>query len=92
MPRVYCQGKLLASSKQSFTSNEGEYVEFFENIIKAEDGVLSVNSKADYSACEGQEGVFELEARIREDGKGFKITLKKLSTGEQLDLPEEVVE
>jgi len=92
MPKVYAPGKLLASSKQSFTSDAGEYVEFYENLIKSEDGVLTMNSKADYSAQEGQEGVATIEARARDDGKGFKLTLKKFSPGESIDLPEEVLE
>jgi len=90
--KVFAQVKFLASSKQSFTSNEGEYVEYFENILKSEDGLMTINSKADYTAVEGEEGIAEIEARENDNGKGFKLVLKKFSTGETLDLPEEVVE
>jgi len=84
--------KFLASSKQSFTSDTGDYVEYYENILKSEDGLLTLNSKADHTAVEGQEGIAEIEARENESGKGFKLTLKKFSTGEVLDLPEDTVE
>jgi len=74
--RVFAEVKFLASSKNSFTSKEGEYVEYYENAVKGDSGIITLNSKADYTACEGKDGVIEIEAADRDDGKGFKLTLK----------------
>lgn len=79
--RVFAEVKFLASSKNSFTSKEGEYVEYFENALKGDGGIVTLNSKADYTACEGEEGVVEIEAAEKEDGKGFKLTLKGFVKG-----------
>jgi len=90
--RLYAEVKFLASDKQSFTSNEGEYVEYYVNAIRGEGGIMELNSKADFGECEGKNGVVEIEAKENDNGKGFKMTLKKFTEGESLEVPEEVVE
>jgi len=89
--RVFAQGKLLASSKMSFTSDKGEYVEYFENAFKGEGGIISMNSKADFSGCEGMEGVVEIEAKELDSGKGFKLTLKNFHAGKTLPEDDEEI-
>jgi len=79
--RVYAEVKFLASTKESFTSKDGEYVEFFKNDVRTDSGVLTFNSKADYTECEGKDGVAEIEATEKDDGKGFKMTLKGFKEG-----------
>jgi len=87
--RVYAEVKFLAAVKQSFTSKEGEYVEYFENSLKGKAGVITLNSKADYTECEGKEGIAEIEAAEMDGGKGYKLTLKAFVVGETLDMDEE---
>lgn len=86
--RVYAQVKFLASDKQSFTSDAGEYVEYHVNAIRGDGGIMELNSKADFGDCEGKEGVVEIEAKESDNGKGFKMTLKKFTEGEVLEVPE----
>lgn len=90
--RVFAEVKFLASSKMSFTSKEGEYVEYYENTLKGDGGVVTLNSKANYEECEGKEGVAEIEATEKEDGKGYKLTLKKFVEGETIEMPEDEIE
>lgn len=89
--RVFAQVKFLASDKNSFTSDTGEYVEYFENAIRGDGGIMELNSKADFGECEGKEGVAEIEAKELDNGKGFKLTLKKFTEGEELSIPEEEI-
>jgi len=90
--RVYAEVKFLAASKQSFTSKEGEYVVYYENTLKGKQGVVTLNSKADYTECEGKEGIAEIEAGEQEGGKGYKLTLKAFTVGETLDMEEDDIE
>jgi len=87
--RVYAPVKFLASDKNSFTSDAGEYVEYFINAMRGEGGIIELNSKADYSSCEGKEGVAEIEAKEMDSGKGFKMTLKRFVEDAKIDLPTE---
>lgn len=86
--RVYAEVKFLASSKNSFTTKDGEYVEYFENAVKGDSGIITLNSKANYYECEGKTGVAEIEAAESDTGKGFKLTLKGFTEGADLDIPE----
>jgi len=88
--RVYAPVKFLASDKQSFTSDQGEYVEYFVNALRGEGGIIELNSKADYRECEGKEGIAEIEASG--DDKRFKLTLKRFYEGASIELPEEEIE
>jgi len=90
--RVYAEVKVLASSKNSFTSKEGEYVEYYENVLKSDSGLMTLNSKADYLACEGKEGVAEIEAAEKDDGKGFKLTLKGFIADAKIPAIEEEID
>jgi len=91
--RVFAQVKFLASSKNSFTSREGEYVEYSENVLKGDNGLITLNSKANYEECEGKEGVAEIEAtEIGGDAKGYKLTLKRFVEGEKIEVQAEDVE
>lgn len=90
--RVFAEVKFLASSKQSFTSQQGEYVEYFENAVKGDGGIITLNSKADYTECEGKTGVIEIELTEREDGKGFKAVLKKFTEGETIESADDDIE
>lgn len=90
--RVYAPVKFLASDKQSFTSDTGEYVEYFVNALRGEGGIIEINSKADYRECEGKEGVAEIEAKESDGAKGFKLTLKKFVEGASIELPEDEIE
>lgn len=90
--RVYAQVKFLASDKQSFTSDSGEYVEYHVNALRGDGGIIELNSKADFGECEGKEGVAEIEAKEADSGKGFKLTLKKFTEGEELEVPTEDIE
>lgn len=90
--RVYAQVKFLASDKNSFTSDQGEYVEYYVNAIRGEGGIVELNSKADFGTCEGKEGIVEVELKENDNGKGFKATLKKFHEGEALEIPVETVE
>jgi len=89
--RVYAEVKFLASSKLSFTSKEGEYVEYYENAVKGDSGIITLNSKADYSECEGKEGVAEIEAAELET-KGFKLTLKAFKEGLKIEGTDKVID
>jgi hypothetical protein len=86
--RVFAGVRFLASDKNSFTSDQGEYVEYYVNALRGDGGIIELNSKADYSECEGQIGVAEIEAKEHDGGKGFKMTLKRFTAGEKLDVPE----
>jgi len=90
--RVFAQVKFLASSKNSFTSNSGEYVEYSENVLKGDNGLITINSKANYEECEGKEGVAEIEASEIEGAKGYKLTLKRFIEGEKIEVPTEDVQ
>lgn len=79
--RVYAEVKVLDSNKQAFETNEGEKVEYHENTMTGEGGVITMNSKADFGACVGKSGVAEIEARKIEGEKGYKLTLKKFTEG-----------
>lgn len=85
--KLYAQAKFLASDKQSFTSDQGEYVEYHVNAIRGEGGIMELNSKADFKECEGKDGVAEIEARTMDNGKGFKLTLRTFTEGD-LVIPE----
>jgi len=89
MSKLYAPVKFLASDKQSFTSDQGEDVVYYVNAIRAEGGIIEVNSKADYGACEGKEGIAELEATG--ENKRFKLTLRKFYEGAVIELPEEEI-
>jgi len=85
--KTYAQVKLIACGKKEFDDKEGNPVRYFENIIKDQAGsVATVNSQADYSDCEGKEGIAHLF--LKENGK---VSLKAFVVGETIDLPEEVV-
>jgi len=99
--RVFAQVKLLSSEKESFTSDQGEYVEYHENILKGENGTITLNSKADFSENEGNEGVAEIEASelspVSDQGgkvvkRGYKFTLKSFTVGAKIEAGEGVVE
>jgi len=87
---VFAEVKFVASDKNSFTSNDGEYVEYHVNVLRGDGGVIELNSKADFSECEGKEGVAEIWAETKD--KGFKLTLRRFVAGESIDFPEPVVE
>jgi len=82
--------KFLASDKQSFTSDTGEDVEYYVNAIRGEGGIMELNSKADFGACEGREGVVEIEATG--ESKRFKLTLRKFYEGASIEIPEEEID
>jgi len=82
--RVYAKAKFLASDKNSFVSADGETVEYFVNAIRGDGGIMELNSKADYTECEGKEGIAEIEAKENDSGKGFKLTLKAFTEGDVL--------
>lgn len=90
MAKLYAPVKFLASDKQSFVSDDGENVEYYVNAVRAEGGILELNSKADYSACEGQEGIAEIEASG--ENKRFKLTLKKFYADAVIELPDAEIE
>jgi len=79
--RVFAEVKFLASDKQSFVSDTGENVEYFVNAIRGAGGIMELNSKADYTECEGKDGIVEIEAKENDGGKGFKLTLKSFTAG-----------
>jgi len=86
---IYTEGRLLAVSKEGFTSNEGEKVEYFVNVVKAPGGIQTFNSKSDFSAKEGQDAIFVL--RLTEDAEKknrFKVSIIEVRNGETLNLPE----
>lgn len=89
--RVFAEVKFLASDKNSFTSDAGEYVEYYVNAIRGEGGIMELNSKADFGECEGKTGVAEIELKENDNGKGFKATLKKFTEGETLEVPEDEI-
>jgi len=86
---TYVEGRLLAVSKEGFTDNEGQKVEYHVNVIKASDGLMTVNSKKDYSEHEGKEAIFAL--RLTEDAEKknrFKVSITDVKVGETLGFPE----
>lgn len=86
---VFTEGKLLAVSKEAFTDSEGVKVEYCVNVIKTAQGIMTFNSKADFSEHEGENAVFAL--RVNEDSEKknrFKISLAEVREGETLGLPE----
>jgi len=69
---VFFEGVLKLIGKKSFTSNEGEHVEYFELYFqgvdkKGDPAVLKVNSKQDLTDWIDQRGMVELQTR--DDGK-----------------------
>jgi len=85
--KVYTNAKLIASGRKEFDDKEGNPVKYFENILKDTEGsIATVNSQADYSACEGETGVAEL--RIRDTGK---LSLIGFTVGESFALPEKEI-
>lgn len=89
--RVYAPVKFLASDKNEFTSDEGENVVYFVNAVRGEGGIMELNSKADFGACEGKEGVVEIEAADGLKKGSFKLTLKKFYEDASIELPEEEI-
>jgi len=82
--KVYANTKLVASGAKSFDDKDGTEVRYFENILKDTEGAIAtVNSKADYSAVEGQMGIATL--RIKNDGK---LSLMSFAADESFELPE----
>jgi len=86
--RVYAEVKMLDSTKQSFEASDGQTVEYHENTMTGDGGVITLNSKADFTECVGMEGVAEIEARKQEGEKGYKLTLKKFTKGGIVDKEE----
>lgn len=90
---AYVEGKLLAVSKEGFTDSEGVKVEYCVNVIKSPQGIMTFNSKRDYSEYEGKEAIFAL--RLSEDAEKknrFKVSITEVKEGETLGLPENEVE
>jgi len=90
--QIYAEGKLLAVSKEGFTDNEGVKVEYCTNVVKTSDGIMTFNSKRDFSEYEGKEGIITL--RLSEDAEKknrFKVSVVEIRVNETLGMPEAVV-
>jgi len=86
---TYTEGKVLAVSKESFDDREGAKVEYCVNVIKTADGIMTFNSKRDFSEHEGKEGIIAL--RLSEDSEKknrFKVSVVEVRVGETLGMPE----
>jgi len=86
---IYTEGKVLAVSKEGFTDSENQKVEYFVNVIKTADGIMTFNSKRDFSEYEGKEGIIAL--RLSEDSEKknrFKVSVVEVREGETLGMPE----
>lgn len=86
---IYTEGRLLAVSKESFDDKDGLKVEYCVNVVKTAGGIMTFNSKSDFSAKEGQDGILVL--RLSEDSEKknrFKVSLVEVRNGETLNLPE----
>jgi len=88
--RVFAQVKFLGSEKMSFTDKEGNYVEYYENDIRGDGGVITVNSKNGFEESVGHDGVAEFEASALD--KGYKLTLKGFVRGGSLPEAEDEIE
>lgn len=85
--KLYANARIIASGKKEFTDKEGHPVTYHENIVKDTEGsVATINSQADYSDCEGKDGIIQVQ--LKESGK---VTLRGFSTGESFKLPEEEI-
>jgi len=86
---VYTEGKVLAVSKEGFDDREGVRVEYCVNVIKTAEGIMTFNSKRDFSEYEGKEGIIAL--RLSEDSEKknrFKVSVVEVRVGETLNMPE----
>jgi len=86
---VYLEGRLLAVSKEGFIDSENQKVEYCINVIKSSQGLMTVNSKKDFSEYEGQEAIMAL--RLSDDAEKknrFKVALVEIRKGETLNMPE----
>jgi len=74
--KVQYVGTLKIFIKKSFTSNEGEEVEYFVGyfVNDEEDDVLIINTKQDLGELVDQHGVIDIE--LQNDGKKKLISFK----------------
>lgn len=89
---MYIEGKILAVSKESFTDREDQKVEYCVNVVKTSEGIMTFNSKKDFSEFEGREGIVLL--RLSEDAEKknrFKVSIVDFRDNETLDLPESTI-
>jgi len=86
---VYTEGRILAVSKESFTDAENQKVEYCVNVIKTQQGIMTFNSKKDFSEFENTDSVIVL--RLTEDAEKknrFKVSIVEVRKGDTLGLPE----
>jgi len=94
--KLYTECKLVAVSRESFKDKEtGDEIVYFVNVIKAEDGILNANSKADFTACEGETGVAGFEVSIKHakregEYSELKYNLRSFDVGSSINLEDEI--
>jgi len=95
---LYTQGRLVAVSRESFKDKEtGDEIVYFINVLKTESGdILTANSKADFSDCEGKEGVAGVEVSVKQvknagDLAQLKFNLRRFNVGETINVEEEIL-
>jgi len=82
--KFYANAKIIVSGKKEFEDKEGKPIKYYENIVKSEDGgTATLNSGADYSDCEGKDGV--IEVMLKDNGK---LTLKRFIEDGNVEVPE----
>lgn len=86
----------MAVSRESFKDKEtGDEIVYFVNVIKAEDGIINANSKADFTACEGENGVAGFEVTVKQAKREgeyaeLKYNLRSFDVGSVIDLEETI--
>jgi len=86
--KSYTIVKLIAVSSENFEDNTGTEVEYFKNYIKDADGsVDTINSKTDFSACEGKTGIAEIGV-YDDPRRGRRLSLRSFWPDKTFSIPE----
>jgi len=95
--KLYTQARLVAVSREEFKDKEsGDPVVYFVNVMKTDDGdIINANSKADFTACEGEEGVAGLAVSITQPKREgeyavVKYNLRSFDLDSKIDLEETI--
>jgi len=96
---VYANAKLISVEDLNFSDSEGKTVEYSENYLKTDNGLLKINSKASFKEYEEKEGLASIKvAEFVSPLNGtivkgaYKLTLGDFIVGAKADTPEGTVE
>jgi len=86
---VYFHGRLINVGKNEFTGEKGEHVVYFINTIAHEQGIITINSRRDFTPLQNIVATITLSIRPDKDNpKLYKVSLSDISPSQVGGVPE----